>query len=63
MVVTRSEAEERRQLAQECLATALRRLAQECLATTLAVSTEEARANLVAMAQVWQRLADEQNVL
>jgi len=25
------------------------------------VSTEEARANLIAMAQVWQRLADQQD--
>jgi hypothetical protein len=38
-----------------------RRLAQECLAMAHTVSTEEARASLVAMAQVWHRLADEQD--
>jgi hypothetical protein len=37
-----------------------RRLAQECIALALTVSTLDARASLVAMAQVWQRLADEQ---
>jgi hypothetical protein len=37
-----------------------RHLAQECLALALTVSTLDARASLVAMAQVWQRLADEQ---
>jgi len=35
-----------------------RRLAQECIALALTVSTLDA--SLVAMAQVWQRLADEQ---
>jgi hypothetical protein len=49
MVVTRSKAEK------------YGRLAEECLAAVLTVTTEEARASLVAMAQVWQRLADEQN--
>jgi hypothetical protein len=49
MAVTRIKAEE------------YRRLAQECLATARTVSTEEARANLLAMAQVWQRLADQQD--
>jgi hypothetical protein len=49
MVVTRSRAE------------AYRRLAQECRATARNVSTEEGRANLLAMAQVWERLADEQD--
>jgi hypothetical protein len=48
MTVTRSKAE-------------YQRLAQECLAMARTVSTEEARANLVAMAEVWQRLADQQN--
>jgi hypothetical protein len=48
MAVTRSKAE------------GYRRLAQQCLAMAHTVSTEEARASLVAMAQVWQRLADEQ---
>jgi hypothetical protein len=47
--VTRSKAEE------------YQRLAQECLAMARTVSTEEARANLVAMAEVWQRLADQQS--
>jgi hypothetical protein len=37
-----------------------RRLAQECLAMALTLSTLDGRASLVAMAQVWQRLADEQ---
>ena|SRR5215472_15602391 len=49
MTVTRSKAEE------------YRRLAQECLAASRTVSTEEARTSLVAMAQVWKRLADEQD--
>jgi len=49
MVVTRSRAE------------AYRRLAQECRATARNVSTEEGRANLLAMAQVWERLAGEQD--
>ena len=49
MAVTRTRAEE------------YRRLAQECLAMARAVSREEARANLMVMAQVWQRLADEQD--
>jgi hypothetical protein len=48
MVVTRTKAEK------------YRRLARECLAMTPTVSTEEARASLMAMAQVWLRLADEQ---
>jgi hypothetical protein len=37
-----------------------RRLAQECLALALTLSTLDGRASLVAMAQVWQRLANEQ---
>jgi hypothetical protein len=49
MALTRSKAE------------GYRRLAQQCLAMAHTVSTEEARASLVAMAQVWQRLADEQD--
>ena len=49
MAVTRTRAEE------------YRRLAQECLAASRTVSTEEARTSLVAMAQVWKRLADEQD--
>ena len=47
--MTRSRAEE------------YRRLAQECLAMARVVSTEQTRANLMVMAQVWQRLADEQD--
>jgi hypothetical protein len=47
--VTRTKAEE------------YRRLAQECLAMARTVSTEEARADLMTMAQVWHRLANEQD--
>jgi hypothetical protein len=46
--VTRSKAREYRELAREC-----RRLADT-------VSTEEGRAHLTAMAEVWERLADQQ---
>jgi hypothetical protein len=38
-----------------------RRLAKECLAMARSVSTEEARDTLRHMAQVWHRLADEQD--
>ena len=38
-----------------------RRLAQECFELARAVSTEEARASLVAMAEIWLRLAEEQD--
>jgi hypothetical protein len=38
-----------------------RRLAKECLAMARSVSTEEARDSLRLMAQVWHRLADEQD--
>jgi hypothetical protein len=38
-----------------------RRLANECLAMARSVSTEEARDTLRHMAQVWHRLADEQD--
>ena len=38
-----------------------KRLAQECLAVALTLSTLDGRASLVAMAQVWQRLAEEQD--
>jgi hypothetical protein len=37
-----------------------RRLAQECRAMARSVSTEEARAALLEMAQVWLRLAEQQ---
>ena len=37
-----------------------RRLARECLEMARTVTTENARAALIEMAQVWQRLADEQ---
>jgi len=47
--VTRSRAEEYQRLAENC-----RLMARE-------VSTEEARASALAMAEIWQRLADEQN--
>jgi hypothetical protein len=47
--VTRKKAEEYRQLAQQCLA----------MARTL--SNAEARMSALQMAQVWQRLADEQD--
>jgi hypothetical protein len=46
--MTRSKAQEYRSLAQECRA----------LARTL--STDEGRAQLMAMADVWERLADQQ---
>jgi len=38
-----------------------RRLASECLAASRAVSSEETRAALIAMAQGWLRLAEEQD--
>jgi hypothetical protein len=38
-----------------------RRHAQECLEMAYTVKTEEARATLLEMAQIWQRLADQQN--
>lgn len=47
--MTRSRAEE------------YRRLAQECRATAGTTSTEEGRAHLLAMAQVWETLADQQD--
>jgi hypothetical protein len=37
-----------------------RRLAQECLIAARTVSTGPARSSLIKMAQVWERLADEQ---
>jgi hypothetical protein len=37
-----------------------RRLAQECLETARTVQSAEARTALVEMAQVWNRLADQQ---
>jgi hypothetical protein len=37
-----------------------RRLAQECLIAARTVSTAPARSTLIKMAQVWERLADEQ---
>ena len=46
--MTRTKAQEYRSLAQECRA----------LARTL--STDEGRAQLIAMAEVWERLADQQ---
>jgi hypothetical protein len=46
--VTRGKAEQYRELAREC-----RRLAAT-------VSTEEGRSHLAAMAEVWERLADQQ---
>ena len=39
-----------------------RRLAQACLATARTAASEEARSALIQMAQVWLRLADEQDV-
>jgi phage tail tape-measure protein len=47
-VVTRSQAEKYRELAREC-----RRLAGT-------VSTEDGRVHLTAMAEVWERLVDQQ---
>jgi len=38
-----------------------RRLAQQCLETLRTISNQEARATLVQMAQVWLRLAEEQD--
>jgi len=38
-----------------------RRLASECLAASRAVSSEETRAALIAIAQGWLRLAEEQD--
>ena len=38
-----------------------RRLAQECLAMACTLSNAEARVSALQMAQVWQRLADEQD--
>jgi hypothetical protein len=38
-----------------------RRLAQECLATAREVANEEKRTSLIHMAQVWLRLAEEQD--
>jgi hypothetical protein len=46
--VTRKKAEE------------YRRLAQQCLAMACTLSNAEARVSALQMAQVWQRLADEQ---
>jgi hypothetical protein len=37
-----------------------RRLARECLAMAHMMATEETRASLIAMAQAWHRLAEEQ---
>jgi hypothetical protein len=37
-----------------------RRLAEECLETAQSIQNMEARAMLLEMAQVWQRLANEQ---
>lgn len=48
--VTRGKAQEYRELAREC-----RRLAGT-------VSTEDGRAHLIAMAEVWERLADQQEL-
>jgi hypothetical protein len=47
--VTRKKAEE------------YRRLAQQCLAMARTLSSAEARVSALQMAQVWQRLADEQD--
>jgi hypothetical protein len=47
--VTRKKAEE------------YRRLAQQCLAMARTLSSVEARVSALQMAQVWQRLADEQD--
>jgi hypothetical protein len=38
-----------------------RRLAQECRATARTLSSEEARNDMLAQADVWDRLADQQN--
>jgi hypothetical protein len=38
-----------------------RRLARECRATMRTLSTEEARAHMLAMAEVWERLAAQQD--
>jgi hypothetical protein len=38
-----------------------RRLAQECLATAREIANEEKRTSLIHMAQVWLRLAEEQD--
>jgi hypothetical protein len=38
-----------------------RRLAQECLVTAREIANEEKRAALIHMAQVWLRLAEEQD--
>jgi hypothetical protein len=38
-----------------------RRLAQQCLAMACTLSNAEARVSALQMAQVWQRLADEQD--
>jgi hypothetical protein len=48
--VTRGKAQEYRELAREC----------RSLAGT--VSTEDGRAHLIAMAEVWERLADQQEL-
>ena len=48
--VTRGKAQEYRELAREC-----RRLAGT-------VSTEDGRAHLIAMAELWERLADQQEL-
>lgn len=37
-----------------------RRLAQDCLETAQTIQNTEARTALIEMAQVWQRLANEQ---
>lgn len=37
-----------------------RRLAQECLEVVRTVKNQESRATLIRMAQIWQRLAAEQ---
>jgi len=50
-VVTRERAEE------------YRRLAREALAMAQTVASDEARNSLIAMAQVWSRLADEQKAM
>ena len=48
--MTRSKAQEYRELAREC-----RRLART-------VSTDDSRSHLAAMAEVWERLADQQEL-
>jgi hypothetical protein len=47
-------------LARESPRTRYRRLAQDCLETAQTIQNTEARTALIEMAQVWQRLANEQ---